>query len=253
MARRICLIWLLAAALLSSSTCRAQSGAEASPDESSAASKEGNGVRQPMPLADEFSTGLPAPSVSGLQAPMFSAPPVDYVTEPPCSQRKRFLSFFRQPRVLNFFDHPFGSYLSAHVNTQILNGVAARMTLYRYDFCDEDSACPASLSPQGKERLSRISSLFLCHGFPIVVEPTPGRPQLDEARRASVVEALRELGLPATPGMVLVRQPEAAGLAGEEAEQIYYRMLQSAQQGATGYNGGASTFVPILTGSGTSE
>jgi hypothetical protein len=129
-----------------------------------------------------------------------------------------------------FQDPPLGTSLYANFKTQVDNGEAARMTLYRYDFLDGTNA----LNPRGRERLAQIAALLPRNFAPVVIEPAEGPPALSEARRLEVLNALGQGPFPIPPERVVVARPAAIGLSGTEAGIIYLNQLQQTlRQGIT--------------------
>ena len=110
-----------------------------------------------------------------------------------------------------------GSDLYHHMNAQVMNGLAAQMILYRYDFLDEQGNEVVSLSRRGKAQLDKIVKRWETYGSPIVIEPTRHE-QLDQQRRDEVLRQVSEWGIQVEPEMVVVGRPNPAGLAGPEAE-----------------------------------
>jgi len=127
---------------------------------------------------------------------------------------------------------PFGARLRAHMCTQISNGTAARLVLYRYDFCN---ACPADahkLNPHGYERLNQMAAILQgCSLYPVVIEPAPGNPKLDQARRDHVAKLLEKSNIAAS---VVIGRPEMRGLAAEEALEVHQNMLKQTKAGGAG-------------------
>ena len=70
--------------------------------------------------------------------------------------------------------------LYANCRAEVANGEAARMTFYRYDFVDGT----AKLNLRGADKMQEIRAMLPTTFAPVVVERTPDRPTLAEARRA---------------------------------------------------------------------
>jgi len=127
---------------------------------------------------------------------------------------------------------PFGARFRAHMCTQMANGTAARLVLYRYDFCNACAADAHKLNPHGYERLNQMAAILqACPMYPVVIEPVPGSPKLDQARRDQVAKLLEKSNIPAS---VVVGRPEMRGLAAEEALEIHQNMLRETQAGGAG-------------------
>lgn len=135
-------------------------------------------------------------------------------------------------------DMPLGYFLNEHFATQISNGEAARMVLYRYDFIDGT----ARLKLKGKRRLAEIAKMIPTNFHPVVIQQTVVRPSgdsetdqkrqlaadaLDRMRRDAVLEALREMTIPVPEERVRVGYPIVPGLRGDEeqAQRVYGNLL----------------------------
>jgi hypothetical protein len=109
-----------------------------------------------------------------------------------------------------FEEIPFGARVRAHQQAQICSGWAARLWLYRYDFCDDG----ATLNAAGHKRLSELAREFpVWSHHALVIEATPGKPQLDTARRAHVEKLLETSGIPA---QVVIGVPTVSSPFGDE-------------------------------------
>jgi hypothetical protein len=122
------------------------------------------------------------------------------------------------------------------MSVQIVNALANQLVLYHYDFGSGDRA--SRLSLRGKRQLVKYAPRALALGRPIVIEPSPGMPVRDEARRDSVIETLTELYPNASEFWadgrhVVVALPTEPGLRGEEALLIDDNLLDRTQSGST--------------------
>ncbi|HET6574295.1 MAG TPA: hypothetical protein VFG68_11865 [Fimbriiglobus sp.] len=136
---------------------------------------------------------------------------------------------------------PLGMSVSMHYETHIANGVAARMTLYDYDFYRGGD----QLNVRGKDRVRQIAALMGSHPFPVVVERMPYAPGLADARRRAVLAELAAV-MPRVPvERVVIGPPIAVPLRGVEAELVYQNLLlQTGTAGAypgTGAGPGTGT------------
>jgi hypothetical protein len=137
--------------------------------------------------------------------------------------------------------------MRANVDTQIDNGTAAGLVLYRCDFCDPCSGAGHKLSPNGHRRLARMAGVMEHYGFhPLTVEST-GRPELDAARRNYVLGALGGLGFASPADWIVAGRPDFPMLSGEEAVSVYNSMLQEARVPAT-VAGGSTEPAPTPAG-----
>jgi hypothetical protein len=132
------------------------------------------------------------------------------------------------------------------MDRQIVNGLADQMVLYDYDFLPSPHA--SRLSVHGRLRLEKYTRMVLKRGIPITIQASPGRPQLDVARRVSVVEELRAIDSSATADWVLVGIPHAKGLRGEEALEIDANNLLNTQQ-----RGGLLPVSSGMSGAGSDQ
>jgi hypothetical protein len=117
---------------------------------------------------------------------------------------------------------PLGYDVHLSMQTQVVNGEAARMVLYHFDFVDHSS----HLTLRGRDQLHKMAAMLDHNFFPIVIERTPCNPALAEARRMVVLHELANGPFPVPPMRVIVAQPEAIGLQGREANLIYLNMLR---------------------------
>jgi len=136
-----------------------------------------------------------------------------------------------------FEEIPHGTRVRAVQRAQICSAWAARLWLYRYDFCDDG----AGLNPAGEKRLRELAQEFpVWAHHPLVIEST-GKPDLDAARVNDVVKRLESLGAPA---QVVVDVPRIAAPFGDETRWWYQRFERQVQSGGgaaatSGTGGGA--------------
>lgn len=121
-----------------------------------------------------------------------------------------------------FCDRPLGYFVHAHAKTQVANGEAARMTLFNYDFKENDH----ELSLRGQQQLAKIAYMMPRNFFPLVIQATPDDPELALKRRQYVLEALAAADFPIPAERVVVSAPSAYGREGYEAEPEHGLMLQ---------------------------
>jgi hypothetical protein len=147
---------------------------------------------------------------------------------------------------------PLGMSVSMHYETHVANGVAARMTVYDYDFIRGGD----QLNVRGKDRVRQIAALIALNPFPVVVERMPYAPALADARRRAVLAELAAV-MPHVPvERVVVGPPVAVPLQGVEAELIYQNLLlQTGSAGVlpgTGAGPGTETSTTGTVGRGGS-
>jgi hypothetical protein len=137
-----------------------------------------------------------------------------------CCLQSLFLGFPEE-----FEELPLGYDLYAHGRTMVVNGEAAGMVLYNYDFIDGHP----QLNLHGLDRLARIAHLLAVNPAPVVIERTPCAPGLAEARRLAVLNELAKGPCPVPPERVVIGKPLDPGLSGPEAELIYRNLLLQVQ------------------------
>jgi hypothetical protein len=124
-----------------------------------------------------------------------------------------------------FEERPYGTYVLQAEQMQIVNGVRDQQVLYDYDFLTGDHA--AELRPRGQYQLQKIVRRMEIAPCPIIIQTNTNfpNPELDEARRQHVLDALAAAGVPATPDMVVAGRPPVPGLQGVEGILIYNNLL----------------------------
>ncbi len=125
-----------------------------------------------------------------------------------------------------FCERPFGSFLEAHMQTQIQHGLAQQMVLFRYDFVNQQGREGVELNPRGRQQLTKLAEVHQWTGLPLVIEQSLANPRLDAARRQAVLVALETMGAAIDPRMVQIGKPAAFGVSGEESSLIYPNQLQ---------------------------
>ena len=95
-----------------------------------------------------------------------------------------------------FNEWPLGASLYANCQAEVANGDAATMTFYHYDFVDGT----ARLNLEGMDKLQEIKAMLPTNFAPVVVERTPARPNLAEARRAMLLAELSRSEFPVPEG-----------------------------------------------------
>jgi hypothetical protein len=140
-----------------------------------------------------------------------------------------------------FEETPFGTSVRANQRAQISSGVAARLVLYQYDFCDGG----VTLNPSGQRRLKDLATGFDCWSHHrLLIEATPERPQLAVARRNHVTKMLHDSGIPA---QVEVGTPTGFMPMGDEALLMNINLLRQVR------SGGGSVGMPTGGGGGGAQ
>ena len=120
-----------------------------------------------------------------------------------------------------------------HFELQAAKAEADDFVFYRHEFYMDGK----DLGPYGQYHLKLVASRLSQVPFPVLIEAVPDA-KLNDARRATVVLALKRAGLDEIEPRVIVGFPEAEGMSGEEAERVY----QSLPQAGTGVNGNGGLF-----------
>lgn len=196
-------------------------------------------------------SAIPSPEVSASSDPMAPSCRCSEEEWVPFWQRWRLGKKKEKGAPREAYAAPLGESRTANARAMILNGVAARMTLYQYDFVHNSD----QLSPRGRDQLARIVGMLADYPFPLVIERSPCVPSLDEARRATVLNELARSPIAIPPERVVIGIPGANGLSGTEAVLQYRRLLQQTISGGTatavlgsGTPGGGSGFVATPPG-----
>jgi hypothetical protein len=138
---------------------------------------------------------------------------------------------------------PLGQVTDAHWETQQTNAEAADFIFFDHEF----RGSTAQLAPGGKKHLEQVALRWEHVPFPVVIEESPhnSRPELDQARRRTVVEQLARLGVLNAEERVVVANAFAEGITGIEAEAAYYNGLGGGGADSAGFGrrfGGTGAF-----------
>jgi hypothetical protein len=132
---------------------------------------------------------------------------------------------------------PLGQVSDSHWEIQQTNAEAADFIFYDHEFRydTKNRVDTAELTPGAKKHLMQVALRAEHVPFPIVIEESPhnARPELDQARRRTIVEQLGRLGLPNAEERVVISNAFPEGYTGIEAEASYYNIFGS------GFGGGA--------------
>jgi hypothetical protein len=132
---------------------------------------------------------------------------------------------------------PVGMDIRAAQQRQINLSLADRFTLYRNEWAD-DGDTPGEY---GSRHLEELATRAVETNQPLLIERDRDV-QLNESRRLFVVHYLAERHIPDPERRVLVGQPVAPGISGEEAVEIYQARPSpgSSGSGAGSSSGGSS-------------
>jgi hypothetical protein len=115
---------------------------------------------------------------------------------------------------------PLGHNNDAFWETQQTNAEAADFIFYDHEFTGET----ALLAPGAKRHLEEVALRMPHVPFPIVIEQSMfnGKPELDQARRQTVVMQLARLGIVNAEERVVVANAFAEGFTAIQGERAYY-------------------------------
>lgn len=119
-------------------------------------------------------------------------------------------------------DRPFpvGQVSDSFWETQQTNAEAADFIFYDHEFRGNT----AELAPGAKKHLEQVALRLEHVPFPVVIEESlhDARPDLDLARRTTIVEQLARLGVVNSEERVVVANAFPEGYTSQEAEAAYY-------------------------------
>jgi hypothetical protein len=120
------------------------------------------------------------------------------------------------------YDRPFplGQNSDAFWETQQTNAEAADFVFYDHEFLGET----ANLGPGAKRHLEEVALRLPHVPFPVVIEQSMfnAKPELDFARRQTIVMQLARLGVPNVEERVVIANAFAEGFTAVEGERNYY-------------------------------
>ena len=131
-------------------------------------------------------------------------------------------------------DRPFpvGQVSDAFWETQQTNAEAGDFIFHEHEFVGNT----AVLAPGAKRHLESVALRLEHVPFPIVIEQSPhnARPELDRARRQTIVEQLNRMGITTADDRVVVANAFPHGFTSMEAESAYYQTIGDAFGGGAG-------------------
>ena len=127
---------------------------------------------------------------------------------------------------------PIGQVSDSFWETQQTNAEAADFTFYDHEFRGDT----AELGPGAKRHLEMVAMRLEHVPFPVVIEQSQhnAKPQLDAARRQTIVMHLNRMGVTNADERVVVAGAFAEGFTGIEAERSFYNGILGG-----GFGGGA--------------
>ena len=133
---------------------------------------------------------------------------------------------------------PLGQVTDSHWETQQTNAEAADFIFYDHEFRydTKNRIDTADLTPGAKKHLMQIALRAEHVPFPIVIEESPNnaRPELDQARRRTIVEQLGRLGVVNVEERVVIANAFPEGYTGVESEASYYNVIGNTFGGGAG-------------------
>jgi len=133
-----------------------------------------------------------------------------------------------------FVPAQLGAAVADNISRQVARAQEARMVVYQYDFL------PMSyeLKPRARMALAKYGE-WASHGAgPVLIEPTPGHPGLDEARRLTVWREMQCGPFAIPPEMIAIGCSEILGVRGGEALLIDKNLMMQTSSRGTAMGGG---------------
>jgi hypothetical protein len=127
---------------------------------------------------------------------------------------------------------PIGQVTDSHWETQQTNAEAADFIFFDHEFRGNT----AQLSPGAKKHLEQVALRLEHVPFPVVVEESlhNARPELDQARKQTIIEQLARLGVTNVEERVIVANAFPEGYTGIESEGSYYNIIGGSFAGGAG-------------------
>ena len=127
---------------------------------------------------------------------------------------------------------PIGQVSDSFWETQQTNAEAADFVFYDHEFLGET----ANLGPGAKRHLEEVALRLPHVPFPVVIEQSMynGKPELDFARRQTIVMQLARLGVPNIEERVVIANAFAEGFTAIEGERTYYSNIIGSRFGGGG-------------------
>ena len=118
-----------------------------------------------------------------------------------------------------------GAVTDAFWQTHQASAEAADFVFYDHEFTGDT----ARLAPGAKRHLEQVALRLEHVPFPVVIEQSPhnARPDLDQARRRTIIQQLARLGRESAEGRVVVASAFAEGFTAIEGERAYHSTLNS--------------------------
>jgi hypothetical protein len=133
---------------------------------------------------------------------------------------------------------PLGQNSDAFWETQQTNAEAADFIFYDHEFTGET----AYLAPGAKRHLEEVALRLPHVPFPVVIEQSMfnAKPDLDLARRQTIVMQLARMGVANAEERVVIASAFAEGFTAIEGERTYYNIIGGGFGGGAGRRFGGS-------------
>lgn len=131
---------------------------------------------------------------------------------------------------------PNGSSVREMMEVQAANAAQDDFVIYKHfwDYCGDGT----TFGPFGLWQWNEIVRRLATVPFPVVIEPDGKHPELNEARRLVLVNALLKAGYHDAPMRVMIASPQAEGLYGCEAPWVTEGICNPPWQSHHGFHGG---------------
>jgi hypothetical protein len=138
---------------------------------------------------------------------------------------------------------PLGHVTDAHWETQQTNAEAGDFIFFDHEFKGDT----AELAPGAKKKLMQVALRLEHVPFPVVIEQSPHNadPELDAARRQTVIEQLARIGVTTAEERVVISEAFSEGYTGVEGERAYWGVINGSFGSGGGWGrrfGGAGGF-----------
>ncbi len=147
-----------------------------------------------------------------------------------------------------FEEIPFGSLTNGLIQQPVVRGHQSRMAIYHYDFIKGTE----QLNSAGRRRVSRLAGMVQSGWGPLIIEESTDQ-ELDQQRRAAVLQELSLVCPVASVDSVVVGFPIGAGLNGVEGRAIYHSLMNQTGSRGVGAVSRGGGFTPSSNSSSSSS
>ncbi|QDU27030.1 hypothetical protein ETAA8_21140 [Anatilimnocola aggregata] len=124
---------------------------------------------------------------------------------------------------------PVGTYACQWQQAQMIRAEQDDFAVYEKEWLEKT----AQLSPYGHDHLVRIARRLLDQPYTVVIEPTTDA-ALNESRRLTLVQFLLEREVPGAEDRIVIGNPAAEGMLGQEAPFIARGYFGTGSQAGSG-------------------